>query len=141
AGGVPVRSQSPDREPPEISLVMPIYNEEENILLLLSAIRRMMQELGLTYEVICVDDGSTDKSYHILQEASVDDPHLISLRFRENAGQTAAMDAGFKNARGNIIVTLDGDLQNDTADIPVLLEALKEHDMVVGGGTNARTRG
>lgn len=128
----PVRKGGSPGESPEISIVIPIYNEEENIPLLLTALHRTMQGVGYPYEVLCVNDGSTDKSGHLLQEAAGHDPHLRPIHFQENAGQTAALDAGFKAARGRIIVTLDADLQNDPADIPLLVEALKDYDMVCG---------
>lgn len=128
-----VRSEEQSEQAgPELSIVIPVYNEEENIPPLLGAISRVMQEVGLSYEVICVDDGSTDKSYAVLREMADHYPGLVLIRFQENAGQTAALDAGFKAARGRIIVTMDADLQNDPADIPVLLEALQEYDMVCG---------
>lgn len=126
------RNQRHDDTLLEISVVIPLYNEEENIPALLERVTRIMEEIGKSYEIICVDDGSTDKSYQLLQESVKHYPLLRPLHFRENAGQTAALDAGFKAARGRVIVTMDADLQNDPADIPLLLEALQESDMVCG---------
>lgn len=117
---------------PEVSVVLPIYEEEENIPILLGEIRAAMEPLGRPYEVLCVDDGSGDGSWSALRRAADGYSALRALRFRQNRGQTAAMVAGFREALGDIIVTMDSDLQNDPADIPRLLDALKDHDVVLG---------
>ena len=112
---------------------MPIYNEEENIPMLHEELQGVLSQMGTAYEVILVDDGSTDGSYKLLAELQSQDPHLVVIRFRRNFGQTAALSAGFDAPRGEIIVTLDADLQNDPKDIPALIEKLNEgYDLVNG---------
>lgn len=117
---------------PEISLVIPVYNEEENLPVLHGEILRTMEGVGRPWEVLYVDDGSTDTSPTILGGLSRQDPRVRVIRQRRNSGQSAALDAGFRHARGGIVVTLDADLQNDPADIPRLLERMGEHDVVSG---------
>jgi glycosyltransferase involved in cell wall biosynthesis len=117
---------------PEISIVIPVYNEEESLPLLAAEIHGAMSPLGRPYEVIYVDDGSTDGSAGVLRELARQDPAVRVVRQRRNAGQTAALDAGFRFARGGIVVTLDADLQNDPADIPRLLDAMDGYDVVSG---------
>jgi glycosyltransferase involved in cell wall biosynthesis len=120
------------QSPPEISLVIPVYNEEENLPVLHGEIRQAMEGTGRPYEVIYVDDGSSDGSPAILSGLAGEDPHIRVLRQRRNSGQSAALDAGFRFARGPVIVTLDADLQNDPADIPRLLERIGDYDVVSG---------
>lgn len=117
----------------DLSVVVPIYFEEESIRPLYAAITAALDPTGLQYEVICVDDGSGDTSFQILKELATDDPRLRVIRFRRNFGQTAAMAAGFEAARGAVIVPMDGDLQNDPADIPLLLAKISEGYDVVSG--------
>jgi dolichol-phosphate mannosyltransferase len=117
---------------PEVSLVIPVYNEEENLPVLHGEIRQAMEGTGLPYEVIYVDDGSSDGSPEVLRGLAGKDPRVRVLRQRRNSGQSAALDAGFRFARGAIVVTLDADLQNDPADIPRLLERIGDHDVVSG---------
>ena len=117
---------------PEISLVIPVYNEEENLPVLAAEIRAALEPLGLAYEVIYVDDGSTDGSPRVLAGLAREDPRTRIVRQRRNSGQSAAFDAGFRHARGGIVVTLDADLQNDPADIPRLLERMDGFDVVNG---------
>jgi len=112
--------------PPEISLVIPVYNEEPNLPPLAGEIRQTMQALGRPYEVLLVDDGSTDGSLAAMIRLASDDPAVRVIRQVRNAGQSAALEAGFRHARGEIIVTLDADLQNDPADIPLLLARLED---------------
>jgi glycosyltransferase involved in cell wall biosynthesis len=107
--------------PPEVSIVIPVFNEEENLPILAGEIRAALAGTGRSYEVLWVDDGSTDGSLAVLAELARQDPHVRVLRFARNAGQSAALAAGFERARGEIVVTLDADLQNDPADIPRLL--------------------
>jgi glycosyltransferase involved in cell wall biosynthesis len=118
--------------PPEISIVVPAYNEEDSLIPLASAIAETFAALQLTYELLFVDDGSVDQTAQILAELAAKHPEVRSIRFRCNAGQSAALDAGFKQARGRVVVTLDADLQNDPRDIPRLLEMLHEYDVVCG---------
>ena len=121
-----------ERPRPEISLVIPVYNEEENLPVLAAEIRAALEPTGLAYEVIYVDDGSTDASPRVLADLAREDPRTRIVRQRRNSGQSAAFDAGFRHARGGIVVTLDADLQNDPADIPRLLERLDGFDVVNG---------
>lgn len=116
----------------EISLVIPVFNEEENLPVLAAEIQAVMQGLGRPYEVLFVDDGSTDGSPAVLRRLAAADPAVRVVRQRVNAGQSAALDAGFRFAHGGIVVTLDADLQNDPADIPKLLSHLDGHDVVCG---------
>jgi dolichol-phosphate mannosyltransferase len=124
--------------PPEISIVIPVYNEEENLPLLAAEIHGALRPLGRSYEVIYVDDGSTDGSPGVLLELAREDPATRVIRQRRNSGQTAALEAGFRFARGDLVVTLDADLQNDPADIPRLLAAMDGHDVVSGVRANRR---
>ncbi|MDL5056945.1 glycosyltransferase family 2 protein [Geitlerinema calcuttense] len=117
---------------PEISIVVPVYNEEENIPALVQEIASAITPLNQPYEIILVDDGSSDKSVSIAKSLQTDFPPLRVLEFARNAGQSAALHAGLNAARGGWLVSLDGDLQNDPADIPRLLELLKTHDLVCG---------
>ncbi|PSN12539.1 glycosyltransferase [filamentous cyanobacterium CCT1] len=119
--------------PVDISVVVPIYNEYESLPTLVAAIAQVLDGLERTYEIIAVDDGSTDGSSDRLRQLTQQYPHLVAVLLRRNYGQTAAMAAGFKYARGGIVVTLDGDLQNDPADIPRLIDRLDEgYDLVSG---------
>lgn len=120
---------------PEISIVIPVYNEEENLPVLAEEIRAAMAPVetsGRPYEVVLVDDGSTDTSPAVMARLAREDPHVRVVRQRRNSGQSAALDAGARYARGGIVVTLDADLQNDPADIPRLLERLDGFDVVSG---------
>ena len=117
----------------DFSLVVPIFNEHDNIDKLYRAISSALDATGLEYEIIMVDDGSTDGSYEVLQHLAEGDKRLKVIRFRRNFGQTAAMSAGFDFAKGDIIIPMDGDLQNDPADIPRLIEKIHEGYDVVSG--------
>ncbi len=116
-----------------LSVVIPAYNEEENVLILYEKLKRVLDGLGQDYEIIFVDDGSTDGTYQRLKQLAEKDSRLKIIRFKRNYGQTAAMSAGFEHAKGDVIITLDADLQNDPEDIPILLEKLKEGYHVVSG--------
>ncbi len=115
-----------------ISIVVPLYNEEENVQELHGRLKEVLDAVGEDYEMILVDDGSSDGTLGLLQQLQEMDPQVVVLSLRRNFGQTAAFAAGFDYARGEVIVTLDGDLQNDPADIPKLLELMKHHDLVSG---------
>ena len=115
-----------------ISIVIPLYNEEENVRELYGSLKPVMDSLGNEYEIIFIDDGSTDNTLSLLQEIQAADDTVIVLSLRRNFGQTAAFAAGFDYSRGDIIVTMDGDLQNDPKDIPKLLELMKDNDLVSG---------
>ncbi|MEK6716392.1 MAG: glycosyltransferase family 2 protein [candidate division NC10 bacterium] len=115
-----------------LSIVIPVFNEEENVPLLAEEIRQALDPQGIAYEVVAVDDGSTDGTWTRLENVRTQDPRWVLVGLRRNFGQTAAMSAGFDHARGDVIVTLDGDLQNDPADIPRLLALAKDFDVVSG---------
>jgi glycosyltransferase involved in cell wall biosynthesis len=115
-----------------ISVVIPLYNEEENISELHSRVRSALESVGKGFEVIYVDDGSTDATCAMLEKIQSADGNVVVISFRRNFGQTAAFAAGFDYARGDVIITLDGDLQNDPDDIPRLLEAIEDSDIVSG---------
>ena len=116
----------------EISIVIPLYNERENLVLLDQEITKNIKPLNKSYEVILVDDGSTDGSSELIRVLQKINSNLRLIRFGHNHGQTAAFAAGFNKARGNIIVTMDADLQNSPSDIPLLLTAIKNYDVVCG---------
>src|SRR5574337_604329 len=118
---------------PEISVVIPLYNEEGNVEPLLQELLPALRGVGKTHEVVCVDDGSRDGTFAALARVAEREPALRVIRFRRNFGQTAAMSAGIEAARGEVIVPMDGDLQNDPADIGKLLaELARGHDVVSG---------
>ncbi|MCQ3935878.1 MAG: glycosyltransferase [Chloroflexi bacterium] len=123
-----------------LSLVIPVYNEQDNLTLLFEAIYKTMNSLGKIWEVILVDDGSRDNSLSILQEYAAKDPdHVRVISFRRNFGQTAAIAAGLDYSKGEIIILLDADMQNDPADIPMLLTKLDEgYDLVSGWRKNRK---
>ncbi len=121
-----------------LSVVIPIYNEEESLHLLYQQLTKNLAPINGGYEIIAVDDGSKDKSFELLKSFAQGDPHLRVIRFRRNFGQTAAFSAGFAHARGQIIVTIDADLQNDPADIPRLLQKIDEGYDVVSGWRERR---
>ncbi|WP_448583993.1 glycosyltransferase family 2 protein [Thermocrinis sp.] len=116
-----------------LSVIIPAYNEEENVPILYEKLKKVLDNLGEDYEIIFVDDGSTDSTYDRLRKLATEDKRVKVLRFKKNYGQTAAMSAGFEHAKGDVIVTLDADLQNDPEDIPILLEKLKEGYHIVSG--------
>jgi glycosyltransferase involved in cell wall biosynthesis len=123
----------------QVSIVSPIRNEAENVEALIAAIHAALDPTGIDYEVICVDDGSEDNSLSLLEHLAQTDPRLVVGTFRRNFGQTAAMQAGITAARGDVIVLLDADLQNDPKDIPRMLEKLDEgYDMVAGWRADRR---
>jgi len=115
---------------PELSVIVPLYNEEENLPILLDEIHEALQDAD--YEVIFVDDGSTDGSPRILDDMVRKDSRVRVLRHAANAGLSAGLATGFRHARADILVALDADLQNDPADIPRMLDALGEYDVVCG---------
>ncbi len=114
------------------SVVIPIKNEEENIIPLIEELEPIMMALKDPWELITVDDGSTDSSLKILQQLKQDKRYLRILSFTNNFGQSSAFDAGFKIAQGQFIITLDGDRQNDPHDIPRMLEAIDDADLICG---------
>jgi glycosyltransferase involved in cell wall biosynthesis len=117
----------------DLSIIVPLYNEEENVRLLYKAIVQAIAHLDLSYEIIFVDDGSKDNTFAIAKTLSQTDPHLRIIKFRKNCGQTPAMAAGIDHARGALLITMDGDLQNDPRDIPNFIAKINEgFDIVVG---------
>ncbi len=115
-----------------VSVVIPLYNEEENVEVLHERLRPVLEGIGVEYEIVYVDDGSTDNTLSLLEKIQKSNASVTVLSLRRNFGQTAAFAAGFDFARGDVIVTMDGDLQNDPQDIPRLLELTKENDLVSG---------
>jgi glycosyltransferase involved in cell wall biosynthesis len=118
---------------PELSIVVPLYNEEESLRPLYAAITHAVAPLGISFEIVFVDDGSRDATVRIADEIARTDPRVCLVKFRRNYGQTPAMAAGIAQSSGDVIITMDGDLQNDPADIGALLRKIDEgNDIVVG---------
>lgn len=126
----------------DLTVTVPIYNEAGSIPPLYQELKPVLEELGLSYEILFVDDGSTDSSFEELKKIAEKDPLVRVIRFRRNFGQTAAIDAGFTESRGNVIVTMDGDLQMDPRDIPLLLAKMHEgnYDIVSGWRKNRKDK-
>lgn len=118
------------------SVIIPAHNEAESLPNLLSSVQAVMDDLDAPYEIIVVDDGSSDETPLILSFLQELIPQLVSLRFDRNHGQSAAFDAGFRTSRGEILITLDADGQNPPQEIPALLQSLGRHDMVCGWRSN-----
>jgi glycosyltransferase involved in cell wall biosynthesis len=116
----------------ELSIVIPLYNEEPNVAPLHAELSRTLASMHVAHEVLVIDDGSTDGTFEILRRIQATDPCVRVVRFTRNFGQTAALAAGFAYARGQFVVTFDGDLQNDPEDIPRLLAIARAHDAVCG---------
>ena len=116
----------------ELSVVIPVYNEEDNLPLLWPELRGVLEAMGVPFEVIFVDDGSRDRSPEIIREMRETDARVRLVRLKANAGETAATDAGLKAARGQRVVTMDADLQNDPRDIPALVQRLEQWDAATG---------
>jgi glycosyltransferase involved in cell wall biosynthesis len=134
----PSRSAIEGAGPGLLSVVIPAYNEEPNVDACHRELREVLESLGHSFEIVFVDDGSTDGTFEVLAGLAERDPRLRIVRLRKNAGQTAALDAGFRASRGAVVVTMDADLQNDPRDIPALLAALEGHDAVCGWRVNRR---
>ena len=117
---------------PELSLVVPVKDEDENVLPMLEEIGSVSSQWPWTWELIFVDDGSTDRTWAKIREARKADGRVRAVRFKQNCGQTSALAAGVRHARGKICVTLDGDCQNDPADIAPMVQAMRDADMVIG---------
>ena len=116
-----------------LSIVIPLYNEEDAIVLLVESITEIITQLEFNSEIILVDDGSTDRTWNLIEDQTARHENVCAIKLRRNFGQTNAMLAGFDHARGEIIVTMDGDLQNDPADIPTLIEKMDEGFDIVSG--------
>jgi len=123
---------------PELSIVIPAYNERENLEPLLAELRAALAAVARSYEIVLVDDGSSDGSDGWIAAEAQRDPRVVPIRLERNAGQSAALAAGLSRARGDVVVTMDADLQNDPADLPRLLAALDGADLV--SGIRARRR-
>jgi glycosyltransferase involved in cell wall biosynthesis len=123
-------------EPLDLSIVIPVYNEEQNLPLLWPEIREVMASTGLRYEVVFVDDGSRDRSPEVVRGFRGQDPRVRLIGLKTNAGETAATDAGIKSVRGRYVVVMDADLQNDPHDIPGMLQHLGKWDAVTGWRVN-----
>jgi glycosyltransferase involved in cell wall biosynthesis len=117
---------------PDLSIIVPVYDEEDSLSPLWTELREVLDRLGLAYEVIFVDDGSRDRSAEIIRGFREADARVRLVRLKENGGETAATDAGFKAARGQRVVVMDADLQNDPRDIPTLLSHLDHWDAATG---------
>ena len=117
----------------DISIIVPVYNEAEALIEVCQGVRRELTQMGITWEMIFINDGSTDSTDSILNRLAEEDQRVRVIHFKRNLGQTAAMMAGFDHARGEVIIPLDGDGQNDPADIPKMLEALNQGYDVVSG--------
>ena len=111
--------------PPQVSVILPVFDERENLAPLAREIERAMDGTGASYEVLWIDDASTDGSLEAMRKLAADDPRMRILRHERNAGLSAALDTGFRHARGEVWITMDTDLQHDPADIPMLLDALE----------------
>jgi len=116
-----------------LSIVVPIYNEEESLPFLVNQLLEVLQPMDETFELVLVNDGSSDKSAEVIRKLSLEIPELVGVLLRKNYGQTAAMAAGFDISSGEIVVTLDGDLQNDPADIPLLVNKIRDGFDLVSG--------
>ena len=116
-----------------LSIVVPIYNEEESLPFLVNQLLEVLQPMEETFELVLVNDGSSDNSAEVIRKLSFDIPELVGVLLRKNYGQTAAMAAGFDISSGDIVVTLDGDLQNDPADIPLLVNKIRDGFDLVSG--------
>ncbi len=123
---------------PKYSIVVPLHNEQENVTDLYDRLKAVMEANGETFEIVLVDDGSTDRSFHILREIAAVDSRVTVVKLRRNFGQTSALAAGFDHARGEYIIAMDGDLQHDPADIPIFLEKISEGYDIVSGWRKRR---
>ncbi len=125
----------------EYSVVVPVMDEEDNVKILYNGIKEVLQKMGKSYEIIFVDDGSTDRTFSIMKSINNQDHDFKVIKFRRNFGQSAAMAAGFDQAKGKIVISMDGDLQNDPKDIPALVEKIHEgYDIVAGWRKNRKDK-
>jgi len=130
---------NPEGNPLAYSVVVPFYNEQESVAQLYVKIIEVMDTLGEPYEIVFVDDGSKDGTFRLLSEIARDDERVVVVRLRRNFGQTAALKAGFDHAQGAVIISMDGDLQHDPAEIPRFLEKIQEGYDIVSGWRVERT--
>ncbi|MGD0346427.1 MAG: glycosyltransferase family 2 protein [Terracidiphilus sp.] len=120
------------------SIVVPFHNEEENVTVLYARLKQIMEQVGESFELVFVDDGSTDRTYKLLEEIAAVDSRVMIVKLRRNFGQTSALSAGFDHATGEFVLAMDGDLQHDPNDIPAFLEKLDEGYDVVSGWRKTR---
>jgi glycosyltransferase involved in cell wall biosynthesis len=118
---------------PKYSIVVPFHNEEDNVTVLYARLKQVMEQVGESFEMVLVDDGSRDRTYKLLEEIAAVDSRVLVVKLRRNFGQTSALAAGFDHASGEFILAMDGDLQHDSNDIPAFLEKLDEGYDVVSG--------
>jgi len=130
-----MQSSKKEKSPIKYSVVLPIYNEIENLPQLFAELSTVMRQTAEPYEIICINDGSTDHSPTYIQKFGRDHPEFKLINFRKNQGQSAALYGGFLKAAGEYVITLDADLQNDPADIVKLMDYLPQYDMVTGWRT------
>jgi glycosyltransferase involved in cell wall biosynthesis len=123
---------------PKYSVVVPFHNEEENVTALYDQLKAVMEQVGDSFELVLVDDGSSDRSYKLLEEIAAVDSRVLVVKLRRNFGQTSALAAGFDHAQGEFILAMDGDLQHDPTEIPYFLEKLEEGYDVVSGWRKER---
>src|ERR1700709_1135807 len=123
---------------PKYSIVVPFHNEEENVTALYDRLKAVMENVGDTFELVLVDDGSSDRSYKLLEEIAAVDSRVLVVKLRRNFGQTSALAAGFDHAQGDFVLAMDGDLQHDPREIPQFLEKLEEGYDVVSGWRSQR---
>src|SRR3954452_3405590 len=123
---------------PKFSIVVPFHNEEENVTALYARLKQVMEQVGDTFELVLVDDGSSDRTYKLLEEIAAVDSRVLVVKLRRNFGQTSALAAGFDNASGEYILSMDGDLQHDPNEIPNFLEKPEEGYDVVSGWRKER---
>jgi glycosyltransferase involved in cell wall biosynthesis len=123
---------------PKYSIVVPFHNEEENVTQLYARLKSVMEQVGDSFELVLVDDGSNDRTYKLLEEIAAVDSRVLVVKLRRNFGQTSALAAGFDNANGEYIIAMDGDLQHDPADIPIFLEKIAAGYDIVSGWRKVR---
>lgn len=124
-----------------ISVIVPVYNEEESVKECYLEITNILEKMKRPYEIIFINDGSKDNTLNVLKECAKNDSHLVVIEFRRNFGQTAAMAAGFENSKGDIVIPMDGDLQNDPKEIPMMVQKLEEgYDLVAGWRKNRQDK-
>lgn len=125
----------------DVSVIVPVFNEEDSVGPIYEALRAELERTPASFEILFVDDGSSDRTVEVLSALAAKDPRVAIVKFRRNHGQTAAMTAGIEHARGAVLVTMDGDLQNDPADIPGMLATLDDgYDLVVGWRVNRQDK-
>ncbi len=132
-GGLALSTETPDHPEVELSIIVPLYDEQDNVRPLYEKLTNTTAQLGRSYELILINDGSNDSTGQLIQEIAEEDDRVIAINFPRNYGQTAALSAGIDHAAGDVIIPMDGDLQNDPADIDRLLKKLDQGFDVVSG--------